>query len=78
MVNVEYLDVSDNLLTDLTLEYMLCEGSETMRNLRVLNMSGNTLKVLTWNISEFIQLESKKFEGSCTSLSSLCSRRAEC
>ncbi|MEQ2202103.1 hypothetical protein XENOCAPTIV_024258, partial [Xenoophorus captivus] len=44
MVNTEYLDVSDNLLTDLTLSYMLCDSGETLQNLRVLNISGNHLK----------------------------------
>ncbi|KAK5606876.1 hypothetical protein CRENBAI_014117 [Crenichthys baileyi] len=44
MVNTEYLDVSDNLLTDLTLPYMLCDSGEVLQNLRVLNISGNHLK----------------------------------
>ncbi|XP_061566803.1 toll-like receptor 2 [Cololabis saira] len=47
MVNTEYLDVSDNLLTDMTLEYMMCEGSSTLKELRVLNISGNPLKSLS-------------------------------
>ncbi|MED6291643.1 hypothetical protein CHARACLAT_025670, partial [Characodon lateralis] len=44
MVDTEYLDVSDNLLTDLTLPYMMCDSGETLQNLRVLNISGNHLK----------------------------------
>ncbi|XP_032437863.1 toll-like receptor 2 type-1 [Xiphophorus hellerii] len=47
MVNTLYLDVSDNLLTDLTLSYMLCDNDETLQELRVLNMSGNLLKSLS-------------------------------
>ncbi|XP_054876264.1 toll-like receptor 2 type-2 [Poeciliopsis prolifica] len=47
MVNTLYLDVSDNLLTDLTLSYMLCDGDKTLPELRVLNMSGNLLKSLS-------------------------------
>lgn len=43
--NLQYLDLSDNLLTDMTLEETLCNGDGTMRNLRVLNVSGNALKV---------------------------------
>lgn len=43
--NLQYLDLSDNLLTDMTLEETLCNGNGTMRNLRVLNVSGNALKV---------------------------------
>lgn len=45
MKEVQYLDMSDNLLTDLTLGYMLCDGEETLPELRVLNISGNNLKV---------------------------------
>ncbi|XP_014853364.1 PREDICTED: toll-like receptor 2 isoform X1 [Poecilia mexicana] len=47
MVNTLYLDVSDNLLTDLTLTYMLCDSEETLQELRVLNISGNLLKSLS-------------------------------
>ncbi|XP_038163198.1 toll-like receptor 2 [Cyprinodon tularosa] len=47
MVNVQYLDVSDNLLTDLTISYMLCGNEETLKELRVLNISGNPLKSLS-------------------------------
>uniref|UniRef100_A0A3P9MQC4 Toll-like receptor 2 n=1 Tax=Oryzias latipes TaxID=8090 RepID=A0A3P9MQC4_ORYLA len=46
MKEVQYLDMSDNLLTDLTLGYMLCDGEETLPELRVLNISGNNLKSL--------------------------------
>ncbi|KAM4564366.1 toll-like receptor 2 type-2 [Fundulus diaphanus] len=47
MVNTQYLDVSDNLLTDLTLSYMVCDDVETLQKLRVLNISGNPLKTLS-------------------------------
>ncbi|MEQ2242645.1 hypothetical protein ILYODFUR_038065, partial [Ilyodon furcidens] len=50
MVDTEYLDVSDNLLTDLTLPYMMCDSGETLQNLRVLNISGNHLKVSALNL----------------------------
>uniref|UniRef100_A0A3Q2U3V3 Toll-like receptor 2 type-2 n=1 Tax=Fundulus heteroclitus TaxID=8078 RepID=A0A3Q2U3V3_FUNHE len=51
MVNTQYLDVSDNLLTDLTLSYMVCDDVETLQKLRVLNISGNPLKVSPLNLS---------------------------
>ncbi|XP_071382268.1 toll-like receptor 2 [Centroberyx affinis] len=47
LVNLQYLDLSDNLLTDLTLEESLCKGDGTMKDLRVLNISGNALKSLS-------------------------------
>ncbi|RVE60800.1 hypothetical protein OJAV_G00184990 [Oryzias javanicus] len=47
MKDVQYLDMSDNLLTDLTLGYMLCDGEDTLTDLRVLNISGNNLKSLS-------------------------------
>ncbi|KAM7366627.1 hypothetical protein PAMP_016048 [Pampus punctatissimus] len=47
LVNLQYLDLSDNLLTDLTLEEALCHGDGTLKDLRVLNVSGNALKSLT-------------------------------
>ncbi|XP_072232709.1 toll-like receptor 2 [Leuresthes tenuis] len=47
MVSVQYLDLSDNLLTDLTLGCMLCEKDGLLKDLRVLNMSGNILKSLS-------------------------------
>lgn len=43
--NLQYLDLSDNLLTDLTLEETLCNGDSSLKHLRVLNISGNPLKV---------------------------------
>lgn len=46
LVNLQYLDLTDNLLTDLTLAETLCENSKTLRELRVLNVSGNPLKVM--------------------------------
>ncbi|KAG7495843.1 toll-like receptor 2 [Solea senegalensis] len=46
-MNLQYLDLSDNLLTDLTLTETLCDGNGTLKDLRVLNISGNTLKSLS-------------------------------
>lgn len=46
LVNMHYLDLSDNLLTDLTLAETLCKGDGTLKDLRVLNISGNPLQVL--------------------------------
>lgn len=43
--NLQYLDLSDNLLTDLTLRESLCGGHSPLEDLRVLNLSGNALKV---------------------------------
>lgn len=43
--NLQYLDLSNNLLTDLTLTETLCEGHGPLKDLRVLNVSGNALKV---------------------------------
>ncbi|XP_035849708.1 toll-like receptor 2 type-2 [Sander lucioperca] len=45
--NLQYLDLSDNLLTDLTLTETMCNGDGTMKDLRVLNVSGNALKSLS-------------------------------
>nr|WEW53051.1 toll-like receptor 2 [Platichthys stellatus] len=45
--NLQYLDLTDNLLTDLTLVETLCDGNGTMKDLRVLNISGNALKCLS-------------------------------
>lgn len=55
--NLRYFDVSDNLLTDMTLSEMLCDGAGVLKDLRVLNISGNALKVLsqTCNINEVIK-----------------------
>ncbi|XP_008301053.1 toll-like receptor 2 [Stegastes partitus] len=47
LVNLQYLDLSDNLLTDLTLVETLCDDTETLKELRVLNISGNALKSLS-------------------------------
>ncbi|XP_038163197.1 toll-like receptor 2 type-2 [Cyprinodon tularosa] len=44
LVNLQYLDLSSNLLTDLTIAESLCHGQETLKQLRVLNISGNPLK----------------------------------
>lgn len=45
--NLQYLDLSDNLLTDLTLAETLCDGDSPLKALQVLNISGNALKVLS-------------------------------
>ncbi|XP_069580716.1 toll-like receptor 2 [Brachyistius frenatus] len=47
LVNLQYLDLSDNLLTDLTLVETLCDRNKTLMDLRVLNISGNALKSLS-------------------------------
>ncbi|KAM6909413.1 toll-like receptor 2 [Xenentodon cancila] len=77
MKNTDYLDVSDNLLTDLTLEYMMCDGSDTLKNLRVLNISGNTLKSLSTinrlvtKLTKLTHLDISR--TGCTSMPSSCS-----
>lgn len=48
--NLQYLDLSDNLLTDLTLAETLCDGDGTLKGLRVLNVSRNALKVPLGNL----------------------------
>lgn len=45
--NLQYLDLSSNLLTDLTLTETLCDGHSPLGDLRVFNVSGNALKVLS-------------------------------
>ncbi|XP_034412679.1 toll-like receptor 2 [Cyclopterus lumpus] len=47
LVSLQYLDLSDNLLTDMTLVETLCDGDGTLKGLRVLNLSGNALKSLS-------------------------------
>nr|QNT60750.1 Toll-like receptor 2 [Micropterus salmoides] len=47
LVNLQYLDMSDNLLTDMTLVETLCDGKGTLKELRVLNISGNALQSLS-------------------------------
>nr|XP_040038622.1 toll-like receptor 2 [Gasterosteus aculeatus aculeatus] len=47
LVNLQYLDLSDNLLTDLTMMETLCNGDGTLKGLRALNVSGNALKSLS-------------------------------
>ncbi|XP_063757112.1 toll-like receptor 2 isoform X2 [Eleginops maclovinus] len=47
LLNLQYLDLSDNLLTELTLTETLCNGKGTLKDLRVLNVSGNALKSLS-------------------------------
>lgn len=43
---VEYLDLSQNLLSDLTMQESLCHGHSMMRRLNTLNVSHNSLKSL--------------------------------
>ncbi|XP_034156053.2 toll-like receptor 2 [Pangasianodon hypophthalmus] len=43
---VEYLDLSQNLLSDITMQESLCNGHCIMRNLNTLNVSHNSLKSL--------------------------------
>ncbi|KAM4611823.1 toll-like receptor 2 [Polymixia lowei] len=58
LINLQYLDLSDNLLTDLTLEETLCNGDGTLKDLRVLNVSGNALKSLS-TLSQLVAKLSK-------------------
>lgn len=58
--NLQYLDLSDNLLSDMTLKETLCDGNGTMKDLRVLNISGNALQVPSWNLEEFFLPVSEK------------------
>lgn len=43
--NLQYLDLSENLFTDMTLSETLCYGVPTLKDLHVLNFSANALKV---------------------------------
>uniref|UniRef100_A0A7N5ZTA2 Toll-like receptor 2 n=1 Tax=Anabas testudineus TaxID=64144 RepID=A0A7N5ZTA2_ANATE len=54
LVNLQYLDMSDNLLTDMTVEETLCNGDGSLKDLRVLNISGNALKSLS-TMSRLVQ-----------------------
>ncbi|XP_045577373.1 toll-like receptor 2 [Salmo salar] len=47
LTQLEYLDLSSNLLTDLTLTESLCHGHGILRNLRVINVSDNALKSIS-------------------------------
>ncbi|XP_042340500.1 LOW QUALITY PROTEIN: toll-like receptor 2 [Plectropomus leopardus] len=49
-VNLEYLDVSDNLCTDLTLSNMMCDGQGSFFNLQTLNISKNHLQSINSQI----------------------------
>ncbi|XP_022530627.2 toll-like receptor 2 [Astyanax mexicanus] len=44
--NIEYLDLSKNLLTDVTIQETLCYGAGVMHHLNTLNVSYNSLKSL--------------------------------
>ncbi|XP_067089397.1 toll-like receptor 2 [Osmerus mordax] len=46
LTNLQYLDLSENLLTDHTLAETLCYGAGILRNLRVFNVSSNAIKSL--------------------------------
>uniref|UniRef100_A0A3Q2EHK7 Toll-like receptor 2 n=1 Tax=Cyprinodon variegatus TaxID=28743 RepID=A0A3Q2EHK7_CYPVA len=54
LVNLQYLDLSSNLLTDLTIAESLCHGQETLKQLRVLNISGNPLKVSVYSLKLYL------------------------
>ncbi|XP_070785759.1 toll-like receptor 2 [Enoplosus armatus] len=59
LINLQYLDLSDNLLTDMTLAETLCDGDGTLKDLRVLNISGNALKSLStvsWLVAKLSKL----------------------
>uniref|UniRef100_A0A672HJQ6 Toll-like receptor 2 n=1 Tax=Salarias fasciatus TaxID=181472 RepID=A0A672HJQ6_SALFA len=58
LLSLQYLDLSDNLLTDLTLTESLCDGGRTLQDLRVLNVSGNALKSLSL-VSQLVSKHSK-------------------
>ncbi|CAN9509364.1 unnamed protein product [Ophioblennius macclurei] len=58
LLSLQYLDLSDNLLTDLTLSESLCDGGGTLQHLRVLNISGNALKSLS-TVSRLLAKHSK-------------------
>ncbi|KAM9335170.1 toll-like receptor 2 type-2 [Symphorus nematophorus] len=45
--NLQYFDLSDNLLTDMALVETLCNGDGPLKDVRVLNFSGNALKSLS-------------------------------
>uniref|UniRef100_A0AAY5K4D4 Toll-like receptor 2 n=1 Tax=Esox lucius TaxID=8010 RepID=A0AAY5K4D4_ESOLU len=47
LINLEHLDLSGNLLSDLTLTESLCHGKGYLKKLRVLNVSDNALKSLS-------------------------------
>lgn len=51
LVNLQYLDLSDNLLSDMTLTESLCDQKPTLMELRVLNVSGNPLKVFPQSLN---------------------------
>uniref|UniRef100_A0A668AFB3 Toll-like receptor 2 n=1 Tax=Myripristis murdjan TaxID=586833 RepID=A0A668AFB3_9TELE len=54
--NLQYLDLTNNLLTDMTLEQTLCNGDGTLKNLRVLNFSGNSLSTLSHLVAKLDKL----------------------
>nr|QCL09083.1 Toll-like receptor 2 [Lutjanus peru] len=44
LFKLEYMDVSDNILSDLTLDEMMCNGEGVFRSLRTINISRNLLR----------------------------------
>uniref|UniRef100_A0A3B3ZSU8 Toll-like receptor 2 n=1 Tax=Periophthalmus magnuspinnatus TaxID=409849 RepID=A0A3B3ZSU8_9GOBI len=46
-LNLEFFDLSENLLTDMTLTETLCAGAGVLKGLRVLNISANAIKSLS-------------------------------
>ncbi|XP_028840040.1 toll-like receptor 2 [Denticeps clupeoides] len=65
MPRLEYLDLSQNLLSDMTIRESLCNGDGSMRKLRVLNVSRNSIK----SLGLMSQLVSKLYNLSALDLS---------
>ncbi|XP_041634664.1 toll-like receptor 2 type-2 [Cheilinus undulatus] len=47
LLNLQYADLSDNHVSDLALQESLCHGESPLKDLRVLNISGNFLRSLS-------------------------------
>ncbi|XP_071360778.1 toll-like receptor 2 [Trachinotus anak] len=58
LAKLEYLDISDNLLTDITLREMMCDGNGVLWNLQTFNVSRNDLRLI--NSQVFTKLENLK------------------
>lgn len=63
--NLQYLDLSDNLLTDMTLTETLCDGDSPLKDLRVLNISGNALKVPAQDATERLPVLLRPLSSCC-------------